>query len=368
MPLFMDLHIVPGAVIDDVVEAHKLDVAIQDQFGCDCMTFWFDKDRGHAFCLIDAPDKESVVEMHDEAHGLIPHKIMQVNSKLVAAFLGRLQDPESLDELSKSDVKAFYSDPAFRILMVTNQLDFKLLAHTSGKDKAYELFSLQNEIIHQQIDEYEGQKIEMEGKGFVISFITPSQAIQCALAIQKRLHIAAELLRFRIGLHAGVPVANSEELFGESIRYARHLCLLGQGRQITLSNQVHNLHKEDKKKLISDKNIRVVSSEEENFLGGLISSLSENWNRPDFDVSDLSKELYVSTSQLYRKTTSATGFAPNVLLREYRLNKSLDLLKKADGNISQTAYDAGFNSPSYFTKCFQKKFGLKPLEYLKLEG
>ena len=368
MPLFMDVHNVPGAVLDDVVEAHKLDVAVQEKFGCNAMTFWFDQPRGNAFCLIEAPDKESVIEMHNHAHGLVPHKIIQVNSNLVAAFLGRIQDPDSLDELSKSDIKAFYSDPAFRVLLVTDALDFKLLAYRLGRNKANELASLQNEIVHQQVKQHEGQKIEMEGKGLVASFITSSQAVQCALSIQKQLHVAAELLHFRIGLHAGIPVTKSKELFGEPIRYARHLCMFGQGRQVIFSNLVNNLHKEDRDKIISNKKIRLVTPEEEKFLEGLIESLAENWDNPEFDISNLCKQLSVSNSQLYRRTISATGLAPNALLREYRLIKSLDLLKKGDYNISQAAFDAGFSSPSYFTKCFQKKFNMKPLDYLKQKG
>jgi len=46
------------------------------------------------------------------------------------------------------------------------------------------------------------------------------------------------------------------------------------------------------------------------------------------------------------------------------LLQSLDLLK-TDRNISQTTFDCGFSSPSYFTKCFQKRFGIQPLTYLK---
>jgi AraC-like DNA-binding protein len=57
--------------------------------------------------------------------------------------------------------------------------------------------------------------------------------------------------------------------------------------------------------------------------------------------------------------------SPNNLLREYRLLQSLNLLRSEDRNISQTTFDTGFSSPSYFTKCFQKRFGLQPLAYLK---
>lgn len=74
--------------------------------------------------------------------------------------------------------------------------------------------------------------------------------------------------------------------------------------------------------------------------------------------------MSMSKSKLYRKSTSLTGFSPNSLLREYRLLKSLDLLK-TDRNISQTMFDCGFSSPSYFTKCFQKRFGMQPLNFLK---
>ncbi|WP_421870727.1 nickel-binding protein [Marinoscillum sp.] len=363
----MDLHMVPDAELDDVVEAHKMDVAVQDQYGCNCMTFWYDQFRGNAFCLIEAPDKEAVIEMHNEAHGLVPHKIMEVNSNLVAAFLGRIQDPKSLEGMSKTDIKAFYSDPAFRVLLVTVSMDFKLLAYKEGNARAYELFSLQNEIVQEQIKSHEGQEIEMENNGFVASFITTKQAVQCAQAIQKQLHIAADILEFRAGLHAGIPVTNSEELFGEAIRYARHLCLFSRQRQMIISDKVNQLYREDES-ILSNKKVKIITPEEESFLEKLFESLVEHWNNPEFDVNQLASHLFVSSSQLYRKTKGATGQSPNELLREYRLFKSQQLLNKTDGNISQVAFDAGFSSPSYFTRCFQKRFGIKPLGYVKQKG
>ena len=54
-----------------------------------------------------------------------------------------------------------------------------------------------------------------------------------------------------------------------------------------------------------------------------------------------------------------------MLLREYRLLQALDLLRNEDRNISQTTFDTGFSSPSYFTKCFKKKFGILPMAYLE---
>jgi AraC-like DNA-binding protein len=77
--------------------------------------------------------------------------------------------------------------------------------------------------------------------------------------------------------------------------------------------------------------------------------------------------MSTSKPQLYRKSKATTGMSPNELLREYRLLQALDVLRNEDRNISQTTFDTGFSSPSYFTKCFQKRFGLQPLAYLKSE-
>ncbi|MGI9544872.1 MAG: helix-turn-helix domain-containing protein, partial [Cyclobacteriaceae bacterium] len=109
---------------------------------------------------------------------------------------------------------------------------------------------------------------------------------------------------------------------------------------------------------------KCISPVEENFLQILMDTLSKQWNNPQFGVNDFCQHTSMSKSQLYRKCTAMTGMSPNELLRDYRLQKSLDLLK-TDRNIAQTTFDSGFSSPSYFTKCFQKKFGLQPIAYLK---
>ena len=59
-----------------------------------------------------------------------------------------------------------------------------------------------------------------------------------------------------------------------------------------------------------------------------------------------------------------TGKSPNSIIKEYRLKEALILLRKKEGNISEIAFASGFSSPSYFTKCFKKKYGLLPAVYL----
>jgi AraC-like DNA-binding protein len=74
----------------------------------------------------------------------------------------------------------------------------------------------------------------------------------------------------------------------------------------------------------------------------------------------------MSKSQLYRKTVDFFDLSPNLLLKDYRLEKAKELMKKRRYTISQITFDSGFTSPSYFTKCFKKKYGLLPMGYLDL--
>jgi len=84
-----------------------------------------------------------------------------------------------------------------------------------------------------------------------------------------------------------------------------------------------------------------------------------------FNIDDYCGEMAMSKSQLYRKTIALTGLSPNLLLKEYRLEKAKELMKKQHYNIAQITFDSGFTSPSYFTKCFAEKFGCPPSLFVK---
>ncbi len=365
MPIYMDLHIAPGVTAKEVAEAHILDVNIQHNYCCKAMTYWIDEDKGNVFCLIEAPDKESVKQMHAKAHGLIPHEIIEVNKDLVNAFLGRIADPESTHEQPETNLKVF-SDRAFRVIVITKTTDLRLLQHTLGKERAQELLLLYSTVIREQFKTHDGREVYMKDDGFVISFTSAVHAMECTLAIQSRLKSIATLIGLRIGLHGGVPVNKSDSLFGTTIRLAQFLCSIGKDNQIFLSSVVRNLYKDkDWNLTVGDTDIRSLSNAEESFIETLIDTLSQHWHNPEFDVPDFCKMMAISKPQLYRKCMTLTSMSPNTLLREYRLLQSLDLLRKEDRNIAQTTFDTGFSSASYFTKCFQKRFGMPPLTYLK---
>lgn len=85
----------------------------------------------------------------------------------------------------------------------------------------------------------------------------------------------------------------------------------------------------------------------------------------DLNVDEIGKNLGLSRVQLYRKIKSLTNYAPNELVRIIRLKAAEQLLINSEKTISEIAYDSGFTSPSYFTKCFKEYFNESPTEYLK---
>ena len=85
----------------------------------------------------------------------------------------------------------------------------------------------------------------------------------------------------------------------------------------------------------------------------------------DLNVDEIGKHLGLSRVQLYRKIKSLTNYAPNELVRIIRLKAAEQLLINTEKTISEIAYDAGFSSPSYFTKCFREYFNESPTDYAK---
>lgn len=86
---------------------------------------------------------------------------------------------------------------------------------------------------------------------------------------------------------------------------------------------------------------------------------------PDFSTDKLAGAMNMSRSTLYRKLKEIAGMMPNEFIRICRLKHAASLLDKGTYRIQEICYLAGFNSPSYFTKCFQQQFKMTPKEYQK---
>ena len=108
-----------------------------------------------------------------------------------------------------------------------------------------------------------------------------------------------------------------------------------------------------------------VTSHDENFLKKAIEITEKNIVNPDFSVGYLVKEMSMSRSNLYIKIKELTGLTSSEFIRNIRLKKALKLFDSSDLSVKEIMYMTGFNTASYFSKCFKKQFGVVPSMYIR---
>ncbi len=360
MPIYMDLHIVPGVNPKDVAEAHSRDVYLEKDHDCKCLTYWIDDVRGHVFCLIDAPSMESVYELHNRSHGLVPHKIIEVEPNLVESFLGRITDPES-GKYTESGL-LMLDDSSYRMIMSVMLPDTAILQHEMGNTEALHLINQYLDIIKVAIKKHNGREIMPDHRHILGSFITAEQALEAARSINNDLK---EKGLVKISIHAGEPVTDNNTLFGETIQLLERMLIINRNERIITSSKFKELISKNLLHL-SEPEMLVLTIQDEKLLNNFFDLLDKKYADTELQQDDFASSLAMSQSQFYRKITSLTGISPNELLRIYRLNKARDLLIKGKNNIAEVCFSCGFNSPSYFTKCFRQQFGMAPLAYAEL--
>jgi signal transduction histidine kinase/DNA-binding response OmpR family regulator len=107
-----------------------------------------------------------------------------------------------------------------------------------------------------------------------------------------------------------------------------------------------------------------VNSVDERFLQKVMGILEEHLADPSFDLEIFSRELGLSRVHLHRKLKSLTDQAPGDLIRTHRLKRAANLMEQQAGNISEVAFAVGFNSLTYFAKCFRNFYGQSPSEFI----
>jgi AraC-like DNA-binding protein len=106
-----------------------------------------------------------------------------------------------------------------------------------------------------------------------------------------------------------------------------------------------------------------LSSLDNSLIKKMQDAIEKNLEDPEFGPDQLADALYMSRPTLNRKVKALTGQSPNNFIQSYRLKRSLDLLKSSAGNVTEVAFQVGFSSSSYFTKCFKEKFNRLPSDY-----
>ena len=99
------------------------------------------------------------------------------------------------------------------------------------------------------------------------------------------------------------------------------------------------------------------------FMDRVKNLMEENLSNPSFNVNTLVDELHMSRSTLYRKMRVITDIPVNDYIKQYRLNKAAKLIAEKTWPIAEVASMVGFNSLSYFSRCFHAQFGVSPKDY-----
>lgn len=352
MPLFMDIHEASDyeakSFVEQVKRNHIADLKVQDKYGVRYIQYWINAEKGLVFCLMEGPDKGACTAVHREAHGDMPSNVIELTGGDYVRFMGEEGTVNEFDIVEKPDGTL---DTGYRVLEAIDMI--------SGTDVISNY-----RTIHKIFENFKGREVSQAGDRIMAAFDSSIKAIDCAYAILN-LFEKKKTTEIRIGISAGAPVAEEDEIFSYTIKLASRLCDIAREGQVLTSALVKDLCGSSFGNYSREKTLRILRPQEEKFLSRLLDTLEEMMSDSDFNVETICKNIGMSRAQLYRKVTSLTGHSPNNFLKEIRLKKALRLIEQKYGNISEIAFEVGFSNPSYFSHTFQKRFGLLPSKFLK---
>ena len=164
-----DLHGPPrhgaDATAENIAEAHRKDLEIQDKYGVKYMTYWYDPERSTGFCLVDAPDAETAAHVHREAHGQIASDIIAVDLAAVEAFLGRISDPRHAAGATAPEMGA-----GLRAVMFTDIVGSTEMTARLGDAAALELVRVHNALVRRGLASHHGREVKHTGDGIMAAF------------------------------------------------------------------------------------------------------------------------------------------------------------------------------------------------------
>ena len=163
--------------------------------------------------------------------------MIAVELSAVEAFLGRIQDPPTAKTMP-------ISDSAFRAVMFTDMVGSTEMTAKLGDRMAVEVLKAHDAIIRRSLEQHGGSEVKHLGDGIMASFADVAASVACAIKIQEGFASYNEnsetQIRVRIGIHAGEPVEESDDLFGAVVQMASRICNLAQANVILVSREVRD--------------------------------------------------------------------------------------------------------------------------------
>jgi len=236
MPYYMDRHELAGVTAADVAAVHLKDLAVQDRYGVQFVNYWFDYEQQTAFCLARAPNEEAVDTVHRESHGLIPRQIIKVDESAVQRFMGGIVDHEPGEA---------YVATAFRVILFTDLEGSTSLTQQLGDALVMAVLRRHDAIVRAALARTIGTEVKHTGDGIMASFRSVPDALQAAVLMQREFaqaEAAGDLpLGVRIGIAAGEPVTDRDDLFGSAVQLAARLSSKAAARTILVAGAVRDL-------------------------------------------------------------------------------------------------------------------------------
>ena len=243
MPLYLDVHSVPGATRDDLRKAHEADIAVQSKYGVDYRKYWLNEKCGKVFCLVEAPNAEAAERVHREAHGLAAEKIIEIDPDMADGFLGGV----GIDDAGAAILPDTRErDTAVRSVMFTDIVGSTELAQRLGDDIAFELLNTHDVIVRGAVTQHGGRVIKHTGDGIMAVFVSPVQAVKAACMIQSAVEAMVPQddrpqFRVRIGAAAGEPIERDNDFFGSTVNLAARLCAHAEPGKVLVTNGIAEL-------------------------------------------------------------------------------------------------------------------------------
>ncbi|GMQ86194.1 MAG: hypothetical protein BMS9Abin07_1767 [Acidimicrobiia bacterium] len=242
MPIYLDRHEDLGGISAvDQAAAHMRDLAVQDRYGVKYLTYWFDHEKQRSWCLVDAPSAEVAASVHAEAHGALANRVILADPETVHRYLGG----DAVDEPPAWNPEGV-NETTLRTIVFTDIVGSTDSAIRLGDDAAMAMLRAHNEIVRHQLAAFGGREVKHTGDGIMASFESVTRAIGCSLAIQQALgerNLDPDVhdVHVRIGLAAGEPITEDDDLFGTAVNLAARICDAAEAGSVYVSNVVREL-------------------------------------------------------------------------------------------------------------------------------
>jgi class 3 adenylate cyclase len=242
----MDIHNLPdGANAEDVAKAHAKDMETQKKYGVEYTRYWVNEKAGKIFCLCHAPNAEAAEQVHREAHGLMPDKIIEVQPELAEGFLGGVETNAAGAAIFPGG-GADARDPGIRTVLFTDVVNSTTLTQLLGDEASLAVLAVHDTIVRDALSAAGGREVKHTGDGIMASFVSAAGAVRCAIQIQRELDKHAQAnpkhpLKVRVGAAVGEPLEQNNDLFGSTVQLAARLCNHAQPEQILVSNAIAEL-------------------------------------------------------------------------------------------------------------------------------